>query len=63
MLTSLEYGPKYMCRKVNRGRHTLEMRTKSTRHDIPTTTPLREKGGRKEGGLTKYITKRERLDP
>ena len=43
MLTSLEHGPKYKCRKVNRGRHTLEMRTNGTRHDIPNTTSLREK--------------------
>ena len=43
MPTSLEHGPKYRCRKVNRGRHTLEMTT------IPNTNHLREKGRRKEG--------------
>ena len=36
-------------RKVNRGRHTLALRTNSTCHDIPNTTHLREKGRRKEG--------------
>ena len=49
MPTSLEHGPKYRCRKVNRGRHTLEMRTNGTQHDIPNTTHLREKGGRRKG--------------
>ena len=49
MPTSLEYGPKYRCRKVNMGRHTLEMRTNDTQHDIPNTTHLREKGGRRKG--------------
>ena len=36
-------------RKVNRGRHTLEMRMNGTRHDILNTNLLREKGRRKEG--------------
>ena len=49
MPTSLEHGPKYRCRKVNRGHHTLEMRMNGTRHDIPNTTHLREKGGRRKG--------------
>ena len=49
MPTSLEHGPKYRYRKINKGRHTLEMRTNGTRHDIPNTTHLREKGMRKEG--------------
>ena len=57
MLTSLKHGPKYWCRKVNRGRHTLEMRTNGTWYDIPNTTHLREKLRRKEGGLKEYITK------
>ena len=63
MPTSLEHGPKYRCEKVNRGSHTLEMRINGTRHDIPNTTRLREKGGRKERSLEVYITKWERLDP
>ena len=49
MPTSLEHGPKYRCRKVNRGRHTPEIRTNGTSHDIPSTNYLREKGRRKEG--------------
>ena len=48
MPTSLEHGPKYKCRKINKGRHTLEIRTNDTQHDIPSTTHLREKGRRKE---------------
>ena len=48
MPTSLEDGPKYRFRKVNKSHHTLEMRTKGTRHDIPNTNHLREKGRRKE---------------
>ena len=63
MPTSLEHGLKYRCRKVNRGCYTLEMRMNGTRHDIPNTTHLREKGGAKEWGLKEYITKWERLDP
>ena len=47
MPTSLEHDPKYKCKKVNKGRHTLEMRTNGTQHDIPNTTHLREKGRRK----------------
>ena len=57
MPTSLEYGPKYRCKKVNRGHHTLKMRTNDTWHDIPNTTHLREKVGRRKGGLKEYITK------
>ena len=49
MPTSLEHDPKYKCRKVNRGRHTLEMRTNGTKHDIHNTDHLREKRKRKEG--------------
>ena len=49
MPTSLEYGLKYRCRKVNRDHHTLEMRTNGTRHDIPNIDHLGEKGRRKEG--------------
>ena len=49
MPTPLEYDPKYRCRKVNRGRHTLEMRTNGTKHDIPNTNYLRETGRRKIG--------------
>ena len=63
MPTSLENGPKYRCRKVNTGCHTLEIRMNGTWHDIPSTTHLRGKGGRKEGGLKEYITNWERLDP
>ena len=37
MPISLEHGLKYRCRKVNRGCHTLKMRTNGTRHDIPNT--------------------------
>ena len=57
MPTSLEHDPKYRYMKINRGRHTLMMRTNGTWHDIPNTTHLKEKGGRKEGGLKEYITK------
>ena len=63
MSTSLEHDPKYTCRKVNRGRHTLEMRMNGTWHDIPNTTHLREKRRRTEGVLKEYITKWEKLDP
>ena len=63
MPTSLEHGLKYMCRKINKGHHTLEMRTNGTWHDIPNTNHLREKGGMKEGGLIEYIIKWEKLDP
>ena len=62
MLISLEHGPRYRCRTVNRGRHTLEMRTYGTWHDIRNATHLKEKRGRNEGGLKEYITKWERLD-
>ena len=49
MPTSLEHGPKYRCKKVNRGCHTLKIRTNGTRHGITNTNHLREKGRRKEG--------------
>ena len=62
MPTSLEHGPKYKCRKINRGCHTLDMRMNDTQHDIPNTNHLREKGERKGGGLKEYITKWEKLD-
>ena len=41
MSTSLEYDPKYRCRKINKGLHTLKMRTNGTKHDIPNTNHLR----------------------
>ena len=63
MPTSLEYDPKYRCRKANKGHHTLEIRTNGTQHDIPNTTHLREKERRRKGGLKEDITKWERLDP
>ena len=47
MPTSLEYGLKYKYKKVNRGLHTLEMRTNGTQHDIPNIDHLREKWKRK----------------
>ena len=53
MPTSLEHGPKYKFRKINRVRHALEIRTNGTRHNIPNTNHLREKGGKKEGGLNR----------
>ena len=62
MPTSLEHGPKYRCRKINRGRHTLEMRRNGTQYDIPNTTHLsreREEEGR---GFKEYITQKERLN-
>ena len=48
MPTSLEHGPKYRCKKVQRGHRTLEMRTSGTWHDIPNTNHLGEKGKRNE---------------
>ena len=57
MFTSLEHDPKYRCRKVNKGRHTLEMRTNGTKHDISNTNHLGEKRRKKEGGLKEQITK------
>ena len=63
MLTSLEHDPKCRSRKVNRDRHTLEMRANGTWYDIPNTTHLREKGKKEEAVLKEYMTKRERLDP
>ena len=50
MPTSLEHSPKYRCRN-------------GTWHDIPNTTHLRKKGGRKEEGLKEYITKWDRIGP
>ena len=58
MPTSLEHGSKYRCKKVNKGRHTLEMRTNGTQHDIPNTNHLREKGKRKEGGFKRVHNQR-----
>ena len=49
MPTSLEHGPKYKCREINKGHHNLKMRTNGTKHDIPNTDRLREKGRRKKG--------------
>ena len=49
MPISLEHGPKYKCRKINKSFHTLEMQTNGTKYDIPNTNHLREKGKRKEG--------------
>ena len=49
MPISLEHDPKYRCKKVNKGRYTLEMRTNGIWHDIPNTNHLREKGRRNEG--------------
>ena len=63
MPTSLEHGPKYRCRKVNRDRHTLEMRMNDIWHNIPNTIHLREKGKKEEGVLKEYMNKKERLDP
>ena len=62
MPTSLEHGPKYRHKKVNKGHHTLEMRTNGTRHDIPNTTHLREKEGEEGRGLKEYINKWEDAD-
>ena len=62
MPTSLEHDPKYKCRKINRGRHALEMRTNGTWHDIPNINHLKRKLGEK-GNLKKYITKWEEIDP
>ena len=63
MLIFLEHGPKYRCRKVNRDRHTLKMRTNGTWHDIPNTTHLREKEGRRKRGLKESVIKWEKLGP
>ena len=49
MPASLEHGPKYKCRKINRGHHTLKMGTNGTSHDISNIDHLREKGRRNEG--------------
>ena len=48
MPTSLEHGPKYKCRKVNSGCHTLEMRMNGIWHDIPNITYLKRE--RREEG-------------
>ena len=45
--TYIMHNASTQSRKVNRGRHTLEMRTNGTKHDIPNTNQLREKGRRK----------------
>ena len=58
MPTSLVHGPKYKCKKVNRGHHTLEMRMNGTKHDIPNIDHLREKGKRKEGGYKRVHNQR-----
>ena len=50
MPTFQEHGPKYRYKKINKGHHTLEMRTNGTRHDILNTNHLRKKGRRKEEG-------------
>ena len=64
MPTSLEHSPKYRCKKVNRGHHTLKMRMNGTRHDIPNRYHLREKGRRKEGGGFKRVhNQREKANP
>ena len=49
MSASLKHDSKYKCRKVNKGRHTLEMRMNGTKHDIPNIDHLREKGRTKDG--------------
>ena len=49
MPTFPKHDPKYRCRKINKGCHTLETRMNGTKHDIPNTNHLREKGRRKEG--------------
>ena len=59
MPTFLEHGPKYKCRKINRGRHTLEIRANGTWHDIPNKTHLGKKGRRKEGVLKSTKPKRK----
>ena len=56
MPISLEHGPKYKCRKINRGHCTLEIRTNGTKHDIPNTNQVREKRGEEGRGLKEYIT-------
>ena len=56
MPTSLEHGPEYKCKKINRGCHSLEIKTNGTWYDIPNITHLKDKG-RKE-----YNTIRERLN-
>ena len=59
MPTSLEHGPKYRCKKVNRGCHILEMRINGKCYDIPNITHLREKGRKKEGVLKSTKPKRK----
>ena len=49
MLTSLEHGLKYRCRKINRGRHTLEMGMNGTPHDVSNITYLRERSEEERG--------------
>ena len=62
MLASLEHDPKYRCRKVNKGFHTLEMRTNGTQHDIPNINHLGEKGRRRKG-FRRVHNQREKLNP
>ena len=54
MLASLEHGPKYRHKKVNKGRHTLEMRTNGTKHDIPNGY-ISSHGAEKGKGMHKAI--------
>ena len=56
MPTFPKHDPKYRCRKINKGCHTLETRMNGTKHDIPNTNYLREEEGM---GLKEYITKRK----
>ena len=60
MPTSLEHGPKYKCRKINKGLYTLEMWTNGTRMIYLIQTIYGKKGEGK--GLKEYITKWERLN-
>ena len=50
----------YKCRKINRGCHTLEIKTNGTWHDIPNTIQGRKGGGRK--GFKRVHNPRERLN-
>ena len=59
MPTSLEHGPKYRYRKINRGCHTLEMKTNGAQYDIPNTTHLRKIRRRKVGVLKSTKPKRK----
>ena len=55
MPTSLEHGPKYRCRKVNKGHRTLDMKTNGTRHDIPNTKPSKREMRNEGKGLYKSL--------